>query len=216
MKKVSILLSILFMLFGASSALTAPVTLDGLTFSEVTGDFTITGGSFDGTVFTIYEDVFGLDVTMEIEGLSSYGNQAGIGFHANGIWLEKIVTNSTGQDWNFYDHELQSVLGVASTDGDGLSFAQGTASARPWISDKFASFDEVVDVRDYINFYDGTVAAGETVSFYYAITHNGSADPVYLRQRPNYSTQVPEPSTVLLFGTGLIGVLGICRKKIIK
>lgn len=212
MKKTSVFFSIVLLVFLTGNAWAAPVTVNGLTFSEVSADVTIDGGIAIGNEVKLWETVTGLDVTISIRGLPQYGNPDNIGVHRNAFWLTKVVTNATGVAWNFYDHELQSVLGVPSTDGDGLSFAQGTGSVRPWTSDKFASVDEVVDVRDYINFYNGIVNPGDTVEFRYAISHNGSATPVYLRQRPNFST-VPEPGAIFLMGTGLVGLMSIRRRK---
>lgn len=204
----------LFALTGSLSA--APVTLNGLTFSEQTGDFSITDGSGSGSEndpFVIEETVTGFDVTMSIEGLQSNFSGCEVAGFTACFFLTKEVTNASGETWNFYDHELQEELGTASSEGDGLSFAQGLTSVRPYTSDVFDSVDEETQERDYINFFDGSVADGETVSFAYWISDNSPEDEFFLRQRPNFSTTstVPEPATIFLFGLGLLGISAVSR-----
>jgi hypothetical protein len=204
----------------ATGAQASSVTVNGLTFTSLDDSILkILGGSGTGSLadpIVLQEEVYGLDVTMSIAGLSaSWGNPANTG-HTAGFALVKEVVNKTGETWNFYDHELQEELGTPSSDGDGLSFAQGPLNdPRPWTSDKFGSYYEIILPRDYVNFYDGSVAPDETVTFYYVITDNTPIDPFYLRQRPNYDVSgiIPEPMTMLsaLLGLGALG--GYIRKR---
>lgn len=217
MKKNSVFWVILLALCFVSSAVWAsPITLSGITFAEQTGAFTITGGSGTGTTadpFVLYEDVVDLDITMSITGLPGFGDQAQVDYEAS-FWLTKVVTNLTGEIWNFFDHELQETLGTPSPEADGLTFAQGASWLRPWYSDKFSSFIEETVDRDFINFYDGIVNPGETVIFSYVISDNSPIPTFYLRQRPNYEAPgVPVPAAIWLLGSGLLGLIGL-RKKI--
>jgi hypothetical protein len=98
----------------------------------------------------------------------------------------KVTTNNTGSTWTRFANELLDPSGqdndgldvipypsfvpanfTTSNDSDGLSFAQG--GGIPRIGGNFASsvVDELTDVRDFIDFFNGTVANGgvNTVSY---------------------------------------------------
>ena len=107
-------------------AIAGPVTTGGLTFTEQTGAFVFTGATGTGTAadpIKLYETVSGLDVTMSITGFNTIGDPSAGPFTA-GIYIQKYITNTTGQSWSFYDLELQQTLGVASGEGDGLSLGK--------------------------------------------------------------------------------------------
>jgi hypothetical protein len=123
-----------------------------------------------------------------------------------------VILNDTGADWTYYDNELQEVLGTPSPGADGLSFAQGSSGNRPFSSSVWPNVDEVVDVRDYVNFSGATVADGETVWIQYAITDNSPIETVYLRQRPNYRPGVPEGGAAVAFALTVLGMLSYARR----
>ncbi|NEP61303.1 MAG: hypothetical protein F6K31_30835, partial [Symploca sp. SIO2G7] len=77
----------------------ASLVLENIRFSEVAGDFTITGGERTEDALRIFQNVTGpdIDLFMSIEGLLSSG--------FFGFRFESVVTNLTDTPWIFYDHE---------------------------------------------------------------------------------------------------------------
>lgn len=128
------------------------------------------------------------------------GNPTGSG-HTNGRWLQLTVLNDTGQAWTSFEFEIQSVLGIASTEGDGLSFGQG--GGLTFSSNIFSTYTRIDIERDYINFSGGTVGDGDSVIFLFAITDNLENNPIWLSETPNKVDVIPEPTTLLLVGSGL-------------
>lgn len=157
--------------------------LGPITFTEFSGDFRITGGFRDGSFYNIQQEVFGpnINLVMTIDGFPRIWPEF------IGIRIQSFVTNLTNTPWIFFDHEVREILGVSSPEADGLSFAQGIRSVRPFISSHFASANEVTDVRDFVNFSQGVVNPGETVVFQYAITDRSPINRFYLLQRPNFA-----------------------------
>ena len=214
-----VLPAFLLLLPNGQSAHAVPVTVSGLTFSEVGAGVTITSGSAgsgaQGDPIIINETFTSLDGTISIEGLSTFGNPT-TSFQTHGFALEKIVTNNTGQSWEFFDHELQVTQGTPSSEGDGLSFAQGCATCRPFTSNNLPNVFEEIISRDFVNFSGGVVPDGGTVTFNYVITDNGTHSQVFLRERPNFAppeAAVPEPGTFLLLGSSLTVVAGVLWKQ---
>ena len=160
----------------------ATLKLEDLTFREVSGDFQITGGYLTDSFYTIQQSVTGPNVNllMSIDGFPSL-------YPYIGIRVQTIVTNLTGTPWIFFDNELRENPNIPSPEQDGLSFAQGINSVRPFVSNRFTRADEVTDVRDFINFSNGVVNPGDTVTFQFAITDRSPVNRFYLLERPNFA-----------------------------
>ncbi len=170
-----------------------------------------------GTPWTINETVTGSPVYLVFSNPTGApalgpGNPTGSG-HEYGRWIAKTVTNGTAVAWTSFEMEVQSIFGVPSTDGDGLSFAQGAGFT--FTSDAFAIFTHEDIARDYINFSQGIVNPGDSVTFWFAITDNQDRATFWLKETPNkrdVPVGVPEPASLVLFGTGVLALARKLRK----
>ena len=148
--------------------------------------------------------------------------------------VEHTITNNSGQTWTRFANELLDPSGqsndsldplpqpsfvpagyTTSNDNDGLSFAQGSGLART--SSVFASLtvDELSDVRDFLDFFNGSQANGETDTFTtFGLRDNSSNQPFLLALRPNARSVpvIPEPETYALMLAGL-GVVGFMARR---
>ena len=73
----------------------------------------------------------------EVDGSALGENTTGSG-HAFGKWLQKTILNNTTDNWTSFELELRVDPELASLDGDGLSFAQGSGFEGTFFADRFA------------------------------------------------------------------------------
>lgn len=181
-----------------AACLSAGCRQNGLVFREASSNFKITDVTGAGTreqPFVVYQDVWGLDISLEISGLPGAAQHSV--FNRPGLTISVVSRNLTNAFWRFYDHELQETIGVSSSENDGLSFAQGVGPARPYTSDRYTQADEITDIRDFINFYQGAgVNPDESVRFNYIITDTIPNQSFYIRQRPDYRTNAAPTAVV--------------------
>ncbi len=165
----------------------APVTVEGITFSDERGDFTIVKVTGTGTLsdpFTIVEDVTGGAPILVIRGFDErFGNRIG-SQHVMGMAITKIVINHTGAPWTEYRVELRTAPDTPSTYGDGLSFAQGWAKKPPLSSSNFTNIQETDEPYDAIDFDQGRVEVDKAASFDFFVTDMTPKPEIFLLQAP--------------------------------
>ena len=180
-------LSVATFLVGAGSAVAAPVTLNGITFSDELGGVVIHGGSGTGST----QDPFVLVEEITDEGpaiLTVRGMESRIGREMGpqalaGFALVKVVTNSTRHDWNVFELELRQDLKKPSTYEDGLSFAQAQRDLSGFAADRYGRVRRNDEPLDAVEFDDGTVRRGEVVTVRMMVTDYTPTAEFFLLQR---------------------------------
>ncbi len=167
-------------------ALAAPVSLDGLTFSDELGGFDIVKASGSGSLadpFVLTEEFTGEGpAILVIRGMTHrFGNRIR-SHHDVGFALTKIVRNRTKRPWSLFNLELREFLDQASPFGDGLSFGQASEAGRPFRSDRFTETLETTEPFDGVQFFGGVVQPGETVAVSVVVTDTTPRWEFYLLQ----------------------------------
>jgi hypothetical protein len=172
---------------GPMPVVAAPMTVDGVTFSDERGDFTILKVTGHGTLtdpFVIVEDVTGGAPILVIRGFDTrFGNRIG-SQHVMGMAVTKMVINHTGAAWTQYRLELRTTPDSPSTYGDGLSFGQGWAKKPAAVSSNFPNVQETDEPYDAIDFDQGRVEPEKASTFDFFVTDMTPKPEFFLLQQP--------------------------------
>ena len=125
------------------------------------------------------------------------------------------ITNNSGLDWAGYTLRLS--LGwdtessiVFSTLADGYNFDTDTGISEP--NPTYPEFLTLLHEHDSLT-YTGLIPNNSTINITYSIdVPDGlSVDMIWVMEKP--LAPVPIPPALYLFGTGLLGLIGMARKK---
>jgi len=177
----------LILLMIATPAAAAPITIEGINFSDERGDFTIlkvTGSGSLADPFVVVENITGREPMLIIRSLDKrFGNRIGTN-SPFGMALVKLAVNHSGSPWYGYRIELHTTPTRPSPDSDGLSFAQGWSKRPPMASSGFHHVRVIDAPYDVLNFDDGWVEENQSVSFSVFLTDLNLKSEIYLLQEP--------------------------------
>jgi hypothetical protein len=205
---------------GVSAPASAAITitdylgnLGGLSYSVVGNNITI--DEIWNSATPVFLKIEGLDEGVDYTVTKNITNNTALAFTS----MANELLDPSGQANDDLDPNPQPgfvpVGFSTSNDNDGLSFAQG--SGIPRVSSVFGSViaDELTDVRDFLDFVNGSAGPGSMFSVSYGLRDNaGVNQPFLLAQRFNVRSigGVPEPTTWAMLITGFAMAGGAMRR----
>jgi hypothetical protein len=158
---------------------------------------------------------FGQNMWLSAEGdLSNI--DAGADHPASVYWdLGAVYTLGSAQIWNY--NQYKPSVGDLPTRGIKDAHIYVSDDGISWTPVQSLEFDKASGAADYAGFTYDFVGGVTTRWVGFAIDSNwGDAGYVGLSEVQFHTAPVPEPATMLLLGSGLIGLAGFGRKKFFK
>jgi hypothetical protein len=163
--------------------------------------------------YSIFFNTFGLlEVEFNVEnsgGTTEYRVTQAFINNSGQPWSNFVFELGFGTGANFVRSDLSDALDFDTPDGDPAPFSSG-----------FTTLDHQADLVEWTG---GVVPSIGVVAFNFAIDLPDDLQGINpfdvsrftLRQTPNFqeASPVPEPTTMLLFGTGLVGIVMKRRRR---
>jgi hypothetical protein len=181
---------------------------------------------FDGWIYddalNAYTGTLSVELTNTSKGLapdgsSNEGTITSLAFllpeyvTATGLLSYSGVPSKKNKEWSFLDDPIKTSIGVFNAGAtSGSNWNGGFTKIGIGVNDKATFNFGINSSSDIVNFTDTVASLGGGGSF--GIRFQGFADGSSAKVTGGGGAQVPEPATVFLLGSGLLGLFGVRKK----